>query len=82
MVSRIALTAFGVSDGFACSISATVPLTTEAETLVPLRLRYGRGDVAVAPESRYAAAVEYSVLPGVERDSMPTPGATMSGLAR
>ena len=32
---------FGVSDGFACSISATVPLTTGAAMLVPVRLRYG-----------------------------------------
>ena len=36
---------------------------------MPLRLRYGSGDVAVAPERRYAAAVEYSVLPGAESDS-------------
>ena len=32
---------FGVSDGLACSISATVPLTTGAAMLVPVRLRYG-----------------------------------------
>src|SRR5262245_27201830 len=36
---RIAFTAVGVSDGFACSISATVPLTTGAAKLVPLRLK-------------------------------------------
>ena len=38
---RMALTAFGVSEGFAWSISATVPLTTGAAMLVPLMLRYG-----------------------------------------
>ncbi len=38
---RIAFTRFGVSVGFACSISATVPVTTGAAMLVPLRLRYG-----------------------------------------
>jgi hypothetical protein len=32
---RIAFTRFGVSDGFASSISATVPLTTGAAMLVP-----------------------------------------------
>ncbi len=35
---RIALTAFGVSFGFASSINATVPATTGAAMLVPLRL--------------------------------------------
>src|SRR5262245_48889120 len=38
---RMALTAFGVSDGLASSISATVPATTGAAMLVPVRLRYG-----------------------------------------
>jgi hypothetical protein len=38
---RIALTAFGVSFGLASSINATVPDTTGADMLVPLRLRYG-----------------------------------------
>ena len=37
----IAFTRFGVSFGFACSISATVPATTGAAMLVPVRLRYG-----------------------------------------
>jgi hypothetical protein len=37
----IAFTMFGVSDGFACSISATVPATTGEAMLVPVRLRYG-----------------------------------------
>ena len=37
----IALTRFGVRFGFACSISATVPATTGAAMLVPVRLRYG-----------------------------------------
>jgi hypothetical protein len=37
----MAFTRFGVSFGFACSISATLPLTTGADMLVPVRLRYG-----------------------------------------
>jgi hypothetical protein len=36
---RIAFTAFGVSLGLACSISATVPETTGAAMLVPVRVR-------------------------------------------
>ena len=32
----MAFTRFGVSAGFACSISATVPLTTGAAMLVPV----------------------------------------------
>ena len=35
-------TAFGVSDGLACSIKATVPATTGAAMLVPLSVRYAR----------------------------------------
>src|SRR3954465_6040390 len=40
--SRIALIKFGVSFGFACSISAIAPLTTGVAMLVPDRLSYGR----------------------------------------
>src|SRR6266540_377507 len=36
---RIAFTRFGVSVGFACSINATLPATTGADMLVPVRLR-------------------------------------------
>ena len=36
---RMALTAFGVSAGFACSINATVPLTAGAAMLVPVSVR-------------------------------------------
>ena len=49
---RIAFTAFGVSDGFASSISATVRATTGAAMLVPLRLRYGLKGVCTVPSSR------------------------------
>ena len=41
MYCRIAFTRFGVSAGLACSISATVPLTTGAAMLVPDSVRYG-----------------------------------------
>ena len=41
MYCRIALIRFGVSFGFAWSISATVPLTTGAAMLVPLSTMYG-----------------------------------------
>ena len=37
----MALTRFGVSFGFACSINATEPATTGAAMLVPLSARYG-----------------------------------------
>ena len=40
--SRIALIRFGVRFGFACSISATAPLTNGVAMLVPVRLSYGR----------------------------------------
>ena len=36
---RMALTAFGVSAGLACSIIATVPLTAGAAMLVPVSVR-------------------------------------------
>src|SRR3954466_7680033 len=78
---RIALTALRVSDGFACSINATVPLTTGVAMLVPLRLRYGRKDVETVPVRRNGASVEYITLAGSLSDSMPTPGATRSGFA-
>ena len=53
----MAFTRFGLSDGFAWSISATVPATTGDAMLVPLRLRYGRLGVSRLPLSRYAALV-------------------------
>ena len=49
----MAFTAFGVSDGFACNISATAPATTGADMLVPLMLRYGRYGVPTVPSRRY-----------------------------
>jgi len=51
---RIAFTAFGVSDGFAWSIRATVPVTTGDAMLVPERLKYGGYDVGTVPPRRYA----------------------------
>ena len=54
---RIAFTAFGVSDGLACSINATVPETTGAAMLVPDRLRYGVNPVGTEPERRNAVLV-------------------------
>src|SRR5204863_7416244 len=56
--SRIALTAFGMSAGFAWTINATVPLTTGAAALVPLMLKYGKYEVDTVPASRYGAYVE------------------------
>jgi hypothetical protein len=50
---RIALTWLGVNDGLACSINATVPLTTGAAMLVPLWLKYGRYVVGTVPSSKY-----------------------------
>ena len=48
---RIAFTAFGVSVGFAWSISATVPATTGAAMLVPLSAIYGGCAVGIEPAS-------------------------------
>src|SRR3954470_5864291 len=62
-------------------MSATVPLTTGVAMLVPLRLRYGRYVVDTVPGSRYGDSVAYIALAGLLSDSMPTPGATRSGLA-
>jgi hypothetical protein len=78
---RIAFTALGVSEGFAWSISAIVPVTTGAAMLVPLKLRYGRYEVDTVPFSRYGDFAVYIQLAGLLSDSMPTPGATRSGLA-
>src|SRR5436853_2275739 len=77
----MAFTAFGVSAGLAWSMSATVPATTGAAMLVPLRLRYGRYGVATVPLNRYADIVLYRRLSGALSDSIPTPGAMRSGLA-
>ena len=78
----MAFTAFGVSCGFAWSISATVPVTTGAATLVPLRLMYGlyQSD-GLLPATWDVGLSCASVLNGSEVDSIPTPGATRSGLA-
>ena len=62
------MTAFGVSDGLACSISATVPATTGAAWLVPLKLRYGMYGAVSAPGSRYSSHLSYIVLPGLLRE--------------
>jgi hypothetical protein len=51
---RMALTWFGVRPGLAWSINATVPATTGAAMLVPLRLRYGRYGVGTDPARSYA----------------------------
>src|SRR6266516_4094767 len=77
----MAFTRLGVSVGLACSINATVPVTTGAAMLVPLRLRYGRYGVGTVPLRRYAGIELYKKLSGALSDSMPTPGATRSGLA-
>src|SRR5262249_29463603 len=69
------------SDGFACSMSAIVPLTTGDAMLVPLSERYGSAAVLTVPQRRAAGLVFQSVLPASASASMPTPGATRSGLA-
>src|SRR3982751_5679723 len=51
---RMALTALGVSAGFAWSINATVAATTGADMLVPLRLRYGKYEVGTVPAISFA----------------------------
>ena len=77
----MALTAFGVSRGFACSINATIPATTGADWLVPLRLRYGTYPGSVEPAIRAFGRVRYRWLSGLLNETVPTPGATTSGLA-
>src|SRR6516165_12549919 len=77
----MALMAFGVSVGFACSIAAMVPLTTGAAMLVPLRLRYGNAGAGTDPGRSAAARLSYRLLPGTASDTVPTPGATRSGFA-
>ena len=60
-----ALIRFGVSFGLAWSISATVPLTTGAAMLVPLRLRYGcEPSEQRARQQRTSASSCRRVLPG------------------
>src|SRR2546426_5038141 len=78
----MAFTAFGVSCGLASSISATVPVTTGAATLVPVRLMYGlyQSD-ELLPATWDVGLSCISVLNGSVVDSTPTPGATRSGLA-
>ena len=49
--------------------------------LVPLSERYGSVAVGTVPHSRISGLVLKSVLPASASDSMPTPGATRSGLA-
>jgi hypothetical protein len=48
----MAFTALGVRSGLASSINATVPATTGAAMLVPVRLRYGLNAVRRVPSSR------------------------------
>src|SRR5687767_10636943 len=62
-------------------MSAMVPLTTGAAMLVPLSERYGSAGVGTVPQSRISGLVFHSVLPASAIDSIPTPGATRSGLA-
>src|SRR6187551_4062332 len=54
---RIAFTRLGVSDGFAWNISATVPATTGAAMLVPVRLKYGCAAVSTVPHKRAPGCV-------------------------
>src|SRR5919112_5544557 len=68
---RIAFTRFGVSAGFACTISAIVPVTTGDALLVPLIARYGSVAVRIVPQSRAVGLVRYNVLDGSVSDSMP-----------
>ncbi len=49
--------------------------------LVPLKLRYGRYEVGTEPPSRYGDLLTWNALAGSRSDSMPAPGATMSGFA-
>ncbi len=84
MYWRIPFTMFGVSAGFACIISATVPATTGAAMLVPLSVRYGfveSSDERPAQQRRPGSPMLTSVLPGAASDTVPAPGATRSGLA-
>ena len=78
---RIAFTALGVSDGFACSIKATVPATIGAAMLVPVRLRYGWLTVGTLPQSRPCGLRAKSALAASAIASTATPGATRSGFA-
>ena len=72
----MALTRFGVSKGFACSISATVPLTTGAAMLVPDSVRYGLYVVADRPveQSGRMGGVEEAGRIAQRHDAVP--GAT------
>ena len=51
------MTAFGVNEPLACNIRATVPVTTGAAMLVPVRLRYGMYEVEPLPFNRYGDLV-------------------------
>ena len=80
--SRIAFTAFGESGGLnrcaarpASSISATVPLTTPADMLVPLSLMNGLPPTITMPPGY----VEASVLGTLRSETSFEPGATRSG---
>src|SRR5918994_5385445 len=77
----MAFTALGVNAGFAWSINATVPVTTGADMLVPLRLKYGRYGVSIVPLRSISDRLAYNVLSRTLSDSIPTPGATRSGFA-
>src|SRR4051812_17541681 len=49
--------------------------------LVPLKLRYGCETVSTVPHRRVVGCVAKSRLDESASDSMPTPGATISGFA-
>src|SRR3954452_3461485 len=77
----MALIRLGVRLGLACSINAIVPLTTGAATLVPLIDKYGFAASGILPATSGAGFSTNSVLPGTASETVPTPGATRSGLA-
>ena len=84
---RMALISGGVSPGLACSISATAPLTTGADTEVPLRnISVWPNTWPVKPASRpvFRAASRFH-WPVFDVDAALTralPGASRSGLSR
>src|SRR5687767_2390050 len=77
----MAFTAFGVSEGLACSISTAAPATTGAAMLVPLRARYARSLFATVPFTSCCALVTKNMLFGLDSEMLPWPGATRSGFA-
>ena len=76
-----ALIKFGVRFGLACSISATVPVTTGAAMLVPLSARYGFEPSAERAVEQRRTFVDVEGAAGTASETVPTPGATRSGFA-